>query len=134
MGEQGAAVVVVAEQCANNADFQSLLPACGDTKRVQICCVWLFLVQTVSIPACWVFLFTILIYYESRTNVADGAGTATEMVHTDNKELIQRWKEISCGISAMRQRDFHHIGQLTIQLTCCLVTMCHMGGFTSFQR
>lgn len=65
---------------------------------------------------------------------AGGVGTTPEMFHTDDEELIQRCKEISCRISAMRSRDFHHIGQLTMQLTCSLATICHMGGFTTSQR
>jgi len=68
-GEQEAAVVVVAEECANNADIELRLPACGDMKKVLDCWVWLVHGQTVSIPDCWIFLYTVLIYYESKTNV-----------------------------------------------------------------
>jgi hypothetical protein len=40
MGEHGGAAVVAAEQCTNNADLESLLPARGDTKGVQDGVAW----------------------------------------------------------------------------------------------
>jgi hypothetical protein len=55
-GEQGAAAVVSATPCTNNADVEGLLPALRDTKGVMPSEAWLFHGQTVLNHRSWSFL------------------------------------------------------------------------------
>ena len=57
-GEQGAAAVVAAEECTNNADLECLLPARRDTKGVLDGGAWLVHGRTILNPGSWIFLLT----------------------------------------------------------------------------
>jgi hypothetical protein len=58
---------------------------------------WLFHGRIVLHPGSWIFLLTAsyIFIMNSELTFADGAGTTTKMVTTDDGGLIQRYMEIS---------------------------------------
>jgi len=64
---------------------------------------------------------------------ADGAGTTTKMVPTDNGGHIRLYMENSWRFSAKRRRHSHRIGQLTMQSTWSPAIFGQMGGFTIYR-
>jgi len=95
-GEQGTVAVVAAEECTNNAALEWLLPACRDTQRVLDGRAWLFHGGTVLNLDFWIFHLTAPDIYITNWELtfADGAGTTTKMVPTDDVGLIQWYTEI----------------------------------------
>ena len=96
---QGAAAVVAAEECTNNADLEWLLPARQVTKRVLDSRVGLLHGRTILNPDSQIVLYRSTSIMNRELTFADGASTLTKMVHTDDGGLIQPYTEISWRFS-----------------------------------